>query len=195
LDVLCRMDVEEESLIAAAQKGDEEAFEKLYIRYREAIADLAFRYVGNYQDAEELLQDIFIRSFMAIKSFRPVPDARFFSWIYRIGINCAINFVKRKKRAPLRIGLEVRDVDAETDRSFNPENRYANREIREAFYMGLAVLSPKQKMIFILKNSDRMSTAEVAAHLKCSEGSVRKQLYRAVVKLRREMAIYKRRDS
>ena len=189
------MDVEEENLIAAAQKGHEEAFEKLYIRYREAIADLAFRYVGNYQDAEELLQDIFVRSFTAIKRYRPLPDARFFSWIYRIGINCAINFVKKKKRMPSRAGSEVRENDLETAPSFQPETRFAKREIREAFYKGLESLSPKQKMIFILKNSDGMSTAEVAAHLKCSEGSVRKQLYRAVVKLRQEMAIYGRRKS
>lgn len=189
------MDVEEEALIAAAQKGHEAAFEKLYIRHREAIADLAFRYVGNYQDAEELLQDIFVRSFSAIKQYRPLPDARFFSWIYRIGINCAINFVKRKKRWQTRTGFEIRKIDIETMQSLQPEVQYANREIREAFYKGMEALSPKQKMIFILKNSDGMSTAEVAAHLKCSEGSVRKQLYRAVVKLRQEMAIYRRRES
>ncbi len=189
------MDVEEEALIAAAQKGYEAAFEKLYIRYREAIADLAYKYVGNYQDAEELLQDIFVRSFMAIKQYRPLPDARFFSWIYRIDINCAINFVKKKKRMSSRSRSEVREIDMETGRSLQPEAQYANSEIREAFYKGLKALSPKQKMIFILKNSDGMSTAEVAAHLNCSEGSVRKQLYRAVIKLREEMAIYGRRES
>ena len=189
------MDVEEEALIAAAQKGHEGAFEKLYIRYREAIADLAFRYVGNYQDAEELLQDIFVKSFMAIKRYRPLPDARFFSWIYRIGINCAINFVKRKKRMPFRSGSAIRDIDVQTIRPLQPDTQYTNAEIREAFYKGLDSLSPKQRMIFILKNSDGMSTAEVAAHLKCSEGSVHKQLYRAVVKLRQEMAIYGRRES
>ncbi|UCE21998.1 MAG: RNA polymerase sigma factor [Candidatus Aminicenantes bacterium] len=188
------MDVEEESLIAEAQKGHEAAFEKLYIRYREPIADLAFRYVGNYQDAEELLQDIFVKSFMAIKWYRPLPDARFFSWIYRIGINCAINFVKRKKRRPFRSGSEIREVDVQIQQSLQPEIQYVNREIREVFYKGLEAVSPKQKMIFILKNSDGMSTAEVAAHLKCSEGTVRKQFHRAIVKLRRELAIYRRRE-
>jgi RNA polymerase sigma-70 factor (ECF subfamily) len=189
------MDVKEEALIAAAQQGHEAAFEKLYIRYREAIADLAFRYVGNYQDAEELLQDIFVRSFMAIKRYRPHPEARFFSWLYRIGINCAINFVKKKKRMSSRTGSQVREIDVETVGSLQPETQYANREIREAFDAGLAALSPKQKMIFILKYSDRMSTAKVAAHLKCSEGTVRKQFYRAVIKLRQEMSIYRGRES
>jgi RNA polymerase sigma-70 factor (ECF subfamily) len=187
------MEVEEAALIAMVQKGHEAAFEKLYIRYREAIADLAFRYTGNYQDAEELLQDIFVKSFKAIKQYRPLPDARFFSWIYRIGINCAINFVRRKKRTSFRSQPEIEEADVQIQQSLHPETQYVNREIREAFYKGLNALSPKQRMIFILKNSDRMNTAEVAAHLKCSEGSVRKQLYRAVVKLRQELAIYRRR--
>jgi RNA polymerase sigma-70 factor (ECF subfamily) len=189
------MDIEEEALIAAAQKGHEEAFEKLYIRYREAIADLAFQYVGNYHDAEELLQDIFVRSFKAIKRYRPLPDARFFSWIYRIGINCAINFVKRRKRTPSWPGSEGREIHSETMQPLQPDTQYSNKEIREAFYKGLETLSPKQKMIFMLKNSEGMSTAEVAAHLNCSEGSVRKQLYRAVIKLRQEMAVYRRSGS
>ena len=181
-------------LTAAAQKGQEAAFEKLYILHREAIADLAFRYVGNYQDAEELLQDIFVRGFMAIKRYRPLPDARFFSWIYRIGINCAINFLKSKKRLSSRAISEVREMDENTARSMQPETQYGKGEIREAFDKGLEALSPKQKMIFILKNFEGMSTAEVAAHLKCSEGTVRKQFYRAVVKLRQEMAIYRRNE-
>ena len=189
------MDVEEEVLIAKAQKGHEAAFEKLYTRYREAIADLAFRYVGNYQDAEELLQDIFVKSFVAIKRYRPLPDARFFSWLYRIGINCAINFVKRKKRSPFRSGSDLRDIDIQSMRDVPPDTQHANREIRKVYYKALDALSPKQRMIFILKNSDGMSTPEVAAHLKCSEGTVRKQLHRAVVKLRQEMAIYRRKET
>jgi len=189
------MDIEEEALIKAAQKGHEEAFEELYIRHREAIAGLAFRYVGNFQDAEELLQDVFVRSFRAIKHYQPLPDARFFSWIYRIGINCAINFLKKKKRMASRDESEVRGISVETGQALQPETQYENREIREAFYIGMEALSPKQKMIFILKNSDGMSTAEVAAYLKCSEGSVRKQLHRAIVKLRKELAIYRRKES
>jgi len=189
------MDIEEEALIEAAQKGHEEAFEKLYIRHREAIADLAFRYLGNFQDAEELLQDIFVRAFKAIKHYRPLPDARFFSWIYRIGINCALNFIRKRKRVASRNDPEVREICVETEQALRPETQYANREIREAFHIGMEALSPKQKMIFILKNSDGMSTAGVAAYLKCSEGSVRKQLHRAVVKLRKELAIYRRNGS
>ena len=189
------MDIEEEALIQAAQEGQEAAFEELYIHHREAIANLAFRYVGNYQDAEELLQDIFIKSFLAIKRFRPLPDASFFSWIYRIGINCAINFVRKREARLFRSGSQIRGIDIEAMRASNPETKRVNAEIREAFYEAMEGLSPTQRMIFVLKNSDQMSTTEVAAYLNCSEGSVRKQWHRAVVKMRRALTLYREEGS
>ena len=189
------MDSKEAALIKAAQKGCEVAFEKLYLQYREAIAALIFRYTGNYQDTEELLQDIFVKTFFAIKRFKPQPDSSFFSWIYRIGINCAINFIKKKKRHPFWLESEIRDTHVKAARSSGPEAKYVNMEIRKAFYEAIGSLSPAQRMIFILKHSNQMSTADVAAHMRCSEGSVRKQLYRAVTKLRSAMALYNRKDS
>jgi RNA polymerase sigma-70 factor (ECF subfamily) len=189
------MDNEEAALIEAAQKGCELAFEKLYLRYREAIAALIFRYTGNYQDTEELLQDIFVRSFFAIKRYKPQPDSSLFSWIYRIGINCAINFIKRKKRQTLQPESEIRETHIKSWRSSGPEEKYVNMEIRKAFYEAMGSLSPGQRMAFILKHSNQMSTAEVADLMRCSEGSVRKQLYRAVVKLRLAMALFKGGES
>ena len=189
------MDNEEAALIEAAQKGCEVSFEKLYLRYREAIAALIFRYTGNYQDTEELLQDIFVKSFFAIKRYKPQPGSSLFSWIYRIGINSAINFIKRKKRQPFRPESEIRETHVKAMRSSGPEAKYVNMEIRKAFYEAMESLSPGQRMIFILKHSNQMSTADVAAHMRCSEGSVRKQLYRAVVKLRLAMALYNGEDS
>lgn len=189
------MDNEEAVLIEAAQKGCEMAFEKLYLRYRETIAALIFRYTGNYQDTEELLQDIFVKSFFAIKKYKPQPESSFFSWLYRIGINCAINFIKKKKRQPLRPESEIRETHVKAMRSSGPEEKYMNMEIRKAFYEAMESLSPGQRMVFILKHSNQMSTADVAAQMRCSEGSVRKQLYRAVVKLRLAMALYKGGES
>lgn len=186
------MDNAEETLVEAAQKGREAAFEELFHRYRGAIADLAFRYTGNYQDAEELLQDIFVRSFLSIKSYRPMPEARFFSWLYRIGINCAMNFVNKTKTRRFRSGTEVREFHEQTSRPSEPGAEYVNMEAREALNRAMDTLSPAQRMIFVLKHFEQKSTEETAAQMKCSEGSVRKQLFRAVVKLRREMSPYRR---
>jgi RNA polymerase sigma-70 factor (ECF subfamily) len=188
------MDNSEDALVEAAQKGEEEAFEKLFLLYRAAIGNLAYRYSGNYQDAEELLQDIFVKSFLSIDRYRPMPDARFLSWLYRIGINCAMNFIKKKNRRKFQTGTAVKEYNERTSPPREPEAQYVNQEIRETLNRSLDMLSPTQRMIFSLKHFEQMSTEETALHMKCSEGTVRKQLYRAVVKLRRAMAPYRRSE-
>jgi RNA polymerase sigma-70 factor (ECF subfamily) len=188
------MDIEDDILIAAAQHGEPAAYEALYRRYRGAIADLGFRYLGNAEDAEELLQDVFLKSFKAIHRYRPRPDATFLSWIYRIGVNCAINH--RRKRGRDRAGLSAasRETEIAASRPPLPETSYLEAEVRKALEKALEALSPGQRMIFVLKHFQQMTTAETAAHMGCSEGSVRKQLFRAVVKLRGEMAAYRKKE-
>ena len=189
------MDNGEAALIKAAQEGSEVAFETLFLRYRDAMASLLFRYTGNYQDTEELLQDIFVKSFFAIKKYKPYPGSRFFSWVVRIGINCAINFIKKKKKQLFQPASDIKETQIKARRSSGPEEKYEKMELRKAFYDAMETLSPRQRMVFILKQTNRMSTADVAAQMGCSEGSVRKQLYRAVVKLRLAMAPYKGGES
>jgi RNA polymerase sigma factor (sigma-70 family) len=77
----------------------------------------------------------------------------------------------------------------------DPETNVLDAEIREAFAKGLEALPPGQRMSFVLKHLQQMTTAETAAHMGCSEGSVRKQLYRAVVKLRGAMAAHRRKEA
>ncbi len=189
------MDIEDDILIAAAQQGEPAAFEELYRRYRRAIADLAFRFLGNAEDAEELLQDIFLKSFKAIRRYRPQPNASFFSWIYKIGINGAINFQKKRGRDRAKLSSAIRETNLAASRQALPEIHYLEAEIRKAFEKGMSVLSPGQRMIFVLKHFQQMTTAEAAEHMRCSEGSIRKQLFRAVVKLRGEMAAYRRKEA
>jgi RNA polymerase sigma-70 factor, ECF subfamily len=188
------MDIEDDILIAAAQHGEPAAFEALYRRYRGSIADLAFRYLRNAEDGEELLQDVFLKGFKAIHSYRPRPDASFFSWIYRIGINCAINHQRKRERDRAGLSTVAREMEVPTSRPRLPEADCWEAQIRKAFEKGLEALSPGQRMIFVLKHFQQMTTAETAAHMGCSEGSVRKQLFRAVVKLRSEMAAYRTKE-
>ena len=188
------MGIEDDILIAAAQQGEPAAYEALYRRYRGPIADLAFRYLGNVEDAEELLQDVFLNGFKAIHSYRSRPDASFFSWIYRIGVNRAINHRRKRDRDWARLSTVALETEVPASRTPLPEADCWDAQIRKALEKGLQALSPRQRMIFVLKHFQQMSTAETAAHMGCSEGSVRKQLFRAVVKLRSEMAAYRTKE-
>lgn len=179
--------MEERDLIAAAQAGSETAFEELYVRNRQAIAHIVYRYTGNYQDTEELLQEIFVKSFFALPGFECRAGATFFSWLLRIAVNASINFVRKKRRektavwAPSRDGPEAPPAD-------RPETALLASEFRTLFAAGLQRLSPRQRMIFTLKHFQDMNLDEIAERMRCGSGSVRKQFHRAVVKLRKELS-------
>ena len=181
-------------LIAEAKNGSREAFDLLYVRYRKAIADLVYRYLGNYHEAEELLQEIFIKSFLNLDKYQARPDASFFSWIYRIGINMSINFVKQRRSNLGSISRQPQDFPI-FGNAPDPEQEAGSVEFHRDLYLGLSKLSPRQRMIFVLKHFQGMRIAEIAEFFQCSQGTVRKQLYRGVCRLREEMKVHREKTN
>jgi RNA polymerase sigma-70 factor (ECF subfamily) len=180
---------DEHILITAAKQGNRKAFDVLYVRYRKVIADLVYRYLGNYHESEELLQEIFIQCFLNLDKFRIRSGATFFSWLYRIGINMSINYLKRRKSRSEMIDRQSY-VLSEEGTSNNPEKYTLRKKFEHDFYLGLSRLSPNQRMIFILKHFQDMRICEIAQLMQCTEGTIRKQFYRGVTKLRKEMSAY-----
>ena len=177
------MNVEELELIVNARQGDNRAMEALYSMNREMIFRLAFQYVGNSADAEDLLQEIFIKAFSAIKSFDPNRGGAFSTWVYRICVNTSINFLKRKKLEQTVADSRKNILPGQDHKiSRTPERNAMDEEIRLA--SALDTLSAKQRMIFTLKHYQGLKIKEIATIMKCSEGSVKKQLFRAVNGLR-----------
>jgi len=184
------MVADEKILVSAAQKGEDSAFEELYMQNKEKIAAVVYYYVGNRQDAEDLLQEIFIQAFLSINKYSSRPGVRFSSWLYRIGINISINFLRKKKRQHgFQCGTDPETVDiaAANPHVATPEHSALNKEIREDFQSALDVLSPQQRMVFVLKHFQGLKVGDIARSMGCREGSVRKQLFRAVSKLRAKL--------
>lgn len=185
--------VDETALVNAAREGKESAFEELYMRNKEKIASMVYHYVGNRQDAEDLLQDIFIKAFISIKKYKPQPGAKFSSWLYRIGINTSINFLKKREKQNVYKSNEDTEPVKESKYNpahSNPEQAALRQEIREGFLAALDCLSARQKMIFVLKHFQGLKAADIARYMGCGAGSVRKQLFRAVSKMREKLGFF-----
>lgn len=176
----------EQRLVALAKMGDPTAFEELFMLNKEKIFNLTYRYTGSRQDAEDLLQETFSRAFLSIKKFKALGDAAFSTWLYRIGINCSINFLKKhKNRRHRQVEGEIHTAAmamVSCDKA-NPEEAAVISEMEQQLEAGLEQLSPKQRMIFLLKHQQGLKAREIAAHMNCSEGSIKKQLARAMEKL------------
>ncbi len=171
----------EQNVIKSAQNGDREALRLLFEENRQKIFSLAFQYVKNVEDAEDILQETFIKAYRSLHRFNPQNNMRFSPWLYRIGINCSIDYLRRNKERKMHhSGSDELDNVSSDTLSYDPEQARNRSEIREKVDHILNRLSGRQKMIFILKHYQELTCAEIADYLNCSEGSVKRQLFRAV---------------
>lgn len=166
-------------LVAACRHPErddfEQAFEALFVRYRERVYAIAFRVVGNSVDALDVVQESFALLFRKLHGFR--GGSLFSTWLFRIVVNCSIDH--RRKRDG-RIALEstpaMNDV---VDEKPSPENRAETRELGDHVQQAMALLSPKLRAILALRYLEDMSYEELAATLSLSLGTVKSRLARA----------------
>lgn len=188
------MTEQETELIIRAQNGNIAAFEELIYNYDKKVLALALKYVKNEDDAKDIYQDVFIRVFKGLKRFQ--FKSEFSTWLYRIVINvCLTHKTRSNKREFVSIypdsdeesenmntGLEIIDNNPMPDRSVT------SAEISEHINSAIETLSPRQKMIFILKHYEGYKLTEIAEMLQCGEGTIKKYLFDAVRKMRTQLA-------
>jgi len=172
-------------LIRRAQADDIDAFCLLAQRYARRIHLLAFHYCRNAQDAEDLSQEVWLKAYQALRSFR--SDSSFYTWLRRITINAFLNHRRASffRRRGQTTAVQLVQIDSEPleTRSVSPENIY-NKLLFESVLDALAELTPSQRLAFLLRHYEGMSYDEIANAMNCSSGTVKKGVSRAIVKLR-----------
>ena len=177
-------------LIRRAQADDIDAFCLLAQRYARRIHLLASHYCRNAQDAEDLSQEVWLKAYQALRSFR--SDSSFYTWLRRITINAFLNHRRSSlfRRRGETTTVQLVQIDSETSlesRSTSPENIY-NKLLFESVVEALAELTPSQRLAFLLRHYEGMSYDEIANAMNCSTGTVKKGVSRAIVKLRARLA-------
>ena len=180
-------------LIKRAQAHDLEAFCLLAERYARRIHLLASHYCQNTQDAEDLSQEVWLKAYQALQTFR--FDSSFYTWLRRITINTFLNHrrsntFRRRGQATvvqlLQIDSDAPEVLVESS-SVSPENIY-NKLLFESVVNALAELTPSQRLAFLLRHYEGMSYDEIANAMNCSTGTVKKGVWRAIAKLRARLS-------
>lgn len=158
-----------------------EAFRQLFDENRQQIFGVAFRYAKNVEDAEDILQDTFIKAYQGMEKFKVTENTSFSAWLYRISINSSIDLLrKNRKMRDKYFDNDKFDNLSSNDEKHNPEHSERIREAREKIDAVLDTLTSRQRMIFILRHYQHLSTQEISEYMSCSQGSVKKQLFRAV---------------
>ncbi len=170
-------------LVLRAQSGDRSAFNLLVRKYRHRVMKLAMRYMRNQADAEDAVQDIFMRAYGGLQHFR--GDSVFYSWLYRIAVNSAKTAHAMRARQMRRFTADVESVEESSFTSSQmkdldtPERLALTDEICTAVNEAIGDLCDEQRAAIVLREFDGLSYAEVASTMSCPVGTVRSRVFRA----------------
>lgn len=171
----------DQMLVEKVQLGDQKAFNLLVIRYQHKVASLISRYVPQ-GDVPDVAQEAFIKAYRAIGSFR--GDSAFYTWLYRIAVNTAKNYLVAQGRRPPSNDLDASDVENfETSNALkeisNPENLMLSEELRRVVFQTIESLPEDLRVAIILRELDGLSYEEIAVIMDCPVGTVRSRIFRA----------------
>jgi RNA polymerase sigma-70 factor, ECF subfamily len=182
---------DESALVAQAKAGDQNAFSELVNRYERKIYRLAKNITRNDEDAEDVLQDAFLKAYTHLDTFK--GDSKFYTWIVRIAVNEALMRLRKRKNdrtvpldEPVELGEETvqREIAVWED---NPEQQYSQEEWRRILDEAVDSLKPDFRTVFVLRDIEELSTEETAETLGISVPAVKSRLLRARLALRERL--------
>jgi RNA polymerase sigma-70 factor (ECF subfamily) len=169
-------------LVERVQKGDKYAFDLLINKYQHRIVSLVSRYVSDHAEALDVAQEAFIKAYRAIGKFR--GDSAFYTWLYRIAINTAKNYLVAQKRRPPASDIDATeaeqyDMDSRLKDKGTPENEMMREEISRTIYKTIAELPEDLRTAIMLREMEGMSYEDIALTMDCPIGTVRSRIFRA----------------
>ena len=181
------MELTDAAFVTRARSGDADAFGALVERHGRSLFRLAFRMTGNEQDAEDVVQESFLRAYRQLARFD--ERASFGTWLYRIATKCSLDLVRSRKRRPAQTaGPDADDpVLALPSGDPGPERTALSGEVRGRVAEAMKDLSPTERTAFVLRHFEGMCSEEVSRVLECQPGAAKHSVFRAVQKLRRAL--------
>jgi RNA polymerase sigma-70 factor (ECF subfamily) len=190
---MLRMDRNDQAAIQAVLAGDKEAYGVLVVRYSGRLFRVAFRITGNEADAEDVVQDTWLRGYRKLESFEYRSD--FGTWIYRIAVRCALDKMSAGKVDESTRIAETTDREHDelqvADQEADPERLLLSGEIRAMQEVAMHGLSPVERTAFVLRHLEDCTTEEIATAMGIAPNAAKQTVFRAVQKLRRRLATLK----
>jgi RNA polymerase sigma factor (sigma-70 family) len=176
-------DTPETELLERARARDVQAYSELVRRYQKKIYTLVYNMTSSREDAEDLVQDVFVKAYSSLQHFH--GNSSFYTWVYRIAVNRTINYIKKRNR---RSADSLDDVDKAIERDPNyvelsakesPFRDMTITELRDKLNRALQTLSEKHRTVVVMHDIEGVPHEEIAKVLGCSEGTVRSRLFYA----------------
>jgi RNA polymerase sigma-70 factor, ECF subfamily len=183
------MDGSDADAVARARAGDREGFRHLVDRHSRPLFRLAYRMTGNEQDAEDVVQEAFLRAYRGLDRFE--DRAQVGSWLYRIAANCAYDVLRARQRHDERFEEPVEEDDVlgtAVSADPGPDRLAQAGEVRQHLEVALSRMSPRERSAFALRHFEGRSIEEIARALDLDESAAKQSVLRAVRKVRQVLA-------
>lgn len=172
----------DQKLVAQVQRGDTSAFDLLVRKYQHKVVKLIARYVRDRSEVEDVAQEAFIKAYRAIRSFR--GESAFYTWLYRIAVNTAKNYLDSQGRRPPGSDMEIEDAEMIGSTTglrdpATPERNLLTDEIANTISRALKALPEDLRTAITLRELEGLSYEEIAQVMDCPIGTVRSRIFRA----------------
>ena len=188
--------IDEDELVNRFQNGDVDAFNPLVLKYEKKIYNLMYQRVRDRETAKDLCQEVFLKAFKALPNFK--GGSAFYSWIYRIAINCSIDFQRQRNRSKFltfeELPSDADDVLRMIDSHPSPEKFLEEKELGRIIQKAVRELPPGQRRVFHLRHRKELAIKEIAVLLNRSEGTIKTHLHHAHRRLQDMLLPYLRNE-
>ncbi len=184
----------EQALVDRISSGDSTAFQEFVERYKKKIYYIAYDIMGDHDDAEDVSQDVFIKVFRSLKTFR--RNAKISSWLYQISVNASIDLLRKRSSNQEKLMDDIERADIQENlpgsstHAQNPERNAEDFIIQDHISQALQKITAKERSVFVMRHYNELKIREIAEILKVSPGTVKALFYRATRKLRKELSFY-----
>ncbi len=182
-DIDDRIERETKEIVRQVKDGHKSAFSHLVRLYKNQVASLAYKMVGDYDEAADIMQNVFVKVNQNI--WRYDEKKRFYTWLYRITVNASIDYMRKHRRHQHESIDEVKEKP--DDHNITPETAYQRNRLREYINEATLTLNEKQRNAFILRDMDGCNIDDVADIMDMPEATVRWYLHRARAKIKKEL--------
>lgn len=173
---------DDQRLVQRVQRGEKIAFDLLVLKYQHKVVKLVMRYVPDPSEAMDVSQEAFLKAYRALPKFR--GDSAFYTWLYRIAVNTAKNYVVAQNRRPIEYDLDLQESDGyelnvKLRNEDSPDKIAQRDELRETVQIAIESLPEELRVAILLREIDGMSYEEIAQAMDCPVGTVRSRIFRA----------------
>ena len=174
--------VTDQELIERVKKGEKAAYDLLVLKYQQRIINLVSRFVRNHSDAQDVTQEAFIKAYRALPNFR--GESAFYTWLYRIAVNTAKNYLALQSRRPTESDHDVAEIEQiESNDALKehatPENLLLKEELQATVLKAIEDLPEDLRSAITLREVEGLSYEEIATVMECPIGTVRSRIFRA----------------